>query len=117
MNIRKYSLAFSSLFVILLWGFIVVAFCYQYLTVLGGMSGEIKFTIAKYGTVLSLLLFHLTWAIATINQCLMAYAISSEVGDSYVNRLNTDYKYPLIFTVVDIVYIIFFSIKFGEYFV
>lgn len=81
------------------------------------MTAEIKFTMAKYGMVLSLLLFHLTWAVATINQSLMAYAISTEVGDSYVNRLNTDYKYPLMITVVDIGFIIFFSIKFGEYFI
>lgn len=117
MNFRKYLLAFSSLFVMLVWGFLIVAFCYKYLTVLDGMTAEIKFTMAKYGMVLSLLLFHLTWAVATINQSLMAYAISTEVGDSYVNRLNTDYKYPLMVTVVDIGFIIFFSIKFGEHFI
>ena len=46
-----------------------------------------------------------------------APAISTEVGDSYVKRLNTDYKYPLMFTVVDIAFIVFFSIKFGSHFV
>ena len=99
------------------WGILVVSFCYKYMSVLEVLDNGIKFTMAKYGMVLSLLLFHLTWAVATINQSLMAYAMSKEIGDSYVRRLNKDYKYPLMFTIVDVGYILFFSIKFGEHFI
>lgn len=117
MNFRKYGLALASLMVMVAWGILVVSFCYKYMSVLETLNEGVKFTMAKYGMLLSLILFHLTWSVATINQSLMAYAISTEVGDSYVKRLNTDYKYPLMFTVVDIVFIIVFSIKFGSHFV
>ena len=117
MNFRKYGLALASLMVMIAWGILVVSFCYKYMSVLETLNDGVKFTMAKYGMLLSLILFHLTWAVATINQSLMAYAMSKDIGDSYVRRLNSDYKYPLMFTVVDVGYIIFFSIKFGEYFV
>jgi len=117
MNFRKYGLAIASLMVMVAWGYSCSSFCYKYMSVLETLNDGVKFTMAKYGMLLSLILFHLTWAVATINQSLMAYAMSKDIGDSYVRRLNSDYKYPLMFTVVDVGYIIFFSIKFGEYFV
>lgn len=114
---RKLILSFSSLFVILLWAVIVLAFCVKYGHTLDALDNPVKNDMARYGIGLGLLLMHLTWTIATTNQIFMAYAMSDEIGSSYVQRLKDDYKYPLLFTVVDIGYILFFAIKFGRYFV
>jgi hypothetical protein len=117
MNFRKHALAFSSFVIMLLWGIIVVLFCHKYLSVIESIDENTKLVMAKYGIVLTFLLFHLTWTVVTIDQSLMAYAISKDIGDSYINRLNSEYKYHIMFAVVDIGYMIFFAFKFGEYFI